>query len=82
MINPYNVIGAGNSGNDHVRHMETPSGDLYALSTKQVNKPKRDSNKNNDVNARKKTRKPKAAGMKHTEHFEAPSGDVYAQVIK
>ena len=46
MIDPYGITGIKKTRNDDVRHKEAPSGDLYAVSSKQTIKTDDDINKN------------------------------------
>ncbi|KAK2166136.1 hypothetical protein LSH36_41g00064 [Paralvinella palmiformis] len=48
VINPYGVTGTDNARRVCVRHKEAPSGDLYAVSSKQMKKSDGDINKNQD----------------------------------
>ena len=48
MIDPYSVTGDKNTRNADVGHKVAPSGDLYAVSTKQTTKIDDDINKNKD----------------------------------
>ena len=91
VISPHGIVSAGKIPVGEIKHKETSSGDLYAMSIKQVNK----SNGNLDTKKKdrnpeelhtkakkKRNRKPKPSGGENIQHFEAPSGELYAKVIK
>ncbi|KAK2139721.1 hypothetical protein LSH36_1641g00046 [Paralvinella palmiformis] len=91
VISPHGIVSTGKIPVGEIKHKEAPSGDLYAMSIKQINK------SNGDLDTKKKgrnpeelhtkakkkrNRKPKPSGGENIQHFEGPSGELYATVIK
>ena len=78
VIDPYDVVGDENAKKVEVRHKQAPSGDLYAVSSKQVNKmdvKKNEEDKNPDVVYAEPKKKRKQKTENRQENGTAKSGN-------